>query len=203
MKLTRTSVVLFSALWAGAIFSSAAGQAANVPAPSASAGQGEDSSAQRYFTDTVLMNQNGESVRFYSDLLKNRIVVINTFFTECVSVCPLLNRNMQAIQDWLGDRLNRDVLLLSISVDPATDTPPRIKEYAQRFHAKPGWVFLTGKKENVELVLQKLGLRVEARDDHSTIFIIGNDRTHLWKKAMGAAKSDQLIPIVESVVNDK
>jgi protein SCO1 len=80
---------------------------------------------------------------------------------------------------------------------------PRIKEYAQRFHAKPGWVFLTGKKENVELVLQKLGQKVEARDDHSTIFIIGNDRTHLWKKAMGAAKSDQLIPIVESVVNDK
>jgi protein SCO1/2 len=203
MKLIRTSVVLFSALWVGAIFSSAAGQAAKGPAPAAYAGQGEDSAAQRYFTDTVLMNQNGESVRFYSDLLKNRIVVINTFFTECVSVCPLLNRNMQAIQDWLGDRLNRDVLLLSISVDPATDTPPRIKEYAQRFHAKPGWVFLTGKKENVELVLQKLGLRVEARDDHSTIFIIGNDRTHLWKKAMGAAKSDQLIPIVESVVNDK
>jgi protein SCO1/2 len=203
MKLIRTSVVLFSALWVGAIFSSAAGQAAKGPAPAAYAGQGEDSAAQRYFTDTVLMNQNGENVRFYSDLLKNRIVVINTFFTECISVCPLLNRNMQAIQDWLGDRLNRDVLLLSISVDPATDTPPRIKEYAQRFHAKPGWVFLTGKKENVELVLQKLGLRVEARDDHSTIFIIGNDRTHLWKKAMGAAKSDQLIPIVESVVNDK
>jgi protein SCO1/2 len=201
MKLTRTSAVLFSALWVGAIFSSAAGQAAKAPA--ASARPGEDSAAQRYFTDTVLMNQNGENVRFYSDLLKNRIVVINTFFTECVSVCPLLNRNMQAIQDWLGDRLNRDVLLLSISVDPATDTPPRIKEYAQRFHAKPGWVFLTGKKENVDLVLQKLGQKVEARDDHSTIFIIGNDRTHLWKKAMGAAKSDQLIPIVESVVNDK
>jgi protein SCO1 len=203
MKLTRTSVVLFSALWVGAIFSSAAGQAAKAPAPAASARQGEDSSAQRYFTDTVLINQNGENVRFYSDLLKNRIVVINTFFTECVSVCPLLNRNMQAIQDCLGDRLNRDVLLLSISVDPATDTPPRMKEYAQRFHAKPGWVFLSGKKESVELVLQKLGQKVEARDDHSTIFIIGNDRTHLWKKAMGAAKADQLIPIVESVVNDK
>jgi protein SCO1 len=201
MKLTRTLVILFSALWVGAMFSSAAGQAGKAPAVSAS--QLEDAAAQRYFTDTVLMNQNGENVRFYSDLLKNRIVVINTFFTECVSVCPLLNRNMQAVQDWLGDRLNRDVLLLSISVDPATDTPPRIKEYAQRFHAKPGWVFLTGKTENVELVLQKLGLRVEARDDHSTIFIIGNDRTHLWKKAMGAAKSDQLIPVVESVVNDK
>jgi protein SCO1 len=203
MKLTRTLVVLFSALWVGAIFSSAVGQASKAPAPAASPRQGDDSAAQRYFTDTVLMNQNGENVRFYSDLLKNRIVVINTFFTECVSVCPLLNRNMQAIQDWLGERLNRDVLLLSISVDPATDTPPRIKEYAQRFHAKPGWVFLTGKKENVDLVLQKLGQKVEARDDHSTIFIIGNDRTHLWKKAMGAAKSDQLIPIVESVVNDK
>ena len=151
----------------------------------------------------MLINQNGESVRFYSDLLKNRVVVINTFFTECVTVCPLLNRNMQAVQDRLGDRLNRDVLLLSISVDPATDTPARIKEYAQRFHARPGWVFLTGKKENVEFVLQKLGQKVESRDDHSTVFIIGNDRTHLWKKALGVAKQEELIPIVESVVNDK
>jgi protein SCO1 len=198
MKLTCTAAMLFVALCIGAWSFHAAGQAGKAPASPP-----ESSAAQRYFTDTELINQNGESVRFYSDLLKNRIVVINTFFTECASVCPVLNRNMQAIQDWLGDRLNRDVLLLSISVDPATDTPARIKEYAQRFHAKPGWVFLTGKKENVELVLQKLGQKVEARDDHSTIFIIGNDRTHLWKKAMGAAKASDLIPVVASVANDK
>lgn len=198
MKLTCTSAMLFVALCIGAWSFHAAGQAGKAPASPP-----ESSAAQRYFTDTELINQNGESVRFYSDLLKNRIVVINTFFTECVSVCPLLNRNMQAIQDWLGDRLNRDVLLLSISVDPVTDTPARIREYAQRFHAKPGWVFLTGKKENVELVLQKLGQKVEARDDHSTIFIIGNDRTHLWKKAVGAAKASDVIPVVASVANDK
>jgi protein SCO1 len=198
MRLACTSVVLLSLLYGGALFSPAAGQASKAPVVKA-----ETSAAQRYFTDTVLINQNGESVRFYSDLLKDRTVVINTFFTECVSVCPLLNSNMKAIQDWLGDRLNRDVLLLSISVDPDNDTPARIKEYAQRFHAKPGWLFLTGSKQNVDLVLYKLGQKVESRDDHSTVFIIGNDRTHLWKKALGAAKSDQLIPLVESVVNDK
>ena len=121
MKFACNLAVLFLALWAGATFSQAAGQAGKGPAPAPA--QAETSAAQRYFTDTVLINQNGENVRFYSDLLKNRVVVINTFFTECVTVCPLLNRNMQAVQDRLGDRLNRDVLLLSISVDPATDTP--------------------------------------------------------------------------------
>ncbi|HEX7285133.1 MAG TPA: SCO family protein [Candidatus Angelobacter sp.] len=202
MKLMCASAVISLAFWAGAGFLQAAGQTGKATGPATTATQAETTAAQRYFTDTVLLNQNGESVRFYSDLIKDRTVVINTFFTECVSVCPLLNRNMQAIQDWLGDRLNRDVLLLSISVDPANDTPARIKEYSQHFHAKPGWLFLTGKKENVEFVLQKLGQKVESRDDHSTVFIIGNDRTHLWKKAVGAAKTDQLIPVVESVVND-
>jgi protein SCO1 len=195
MKLACT-LVLVSVLCVGTLLSGAAGQAGKTPATP------ETTAAQRYFTDTVLINQDGESVRFYSDLLKDRTVVINTFFTECVSVCPLLNANMKAVQDWLGDRLNHDVLLLSISVDPARDTPARIKEYSKHFHAKPGWVFLTGSKENVELVLHKLGQKVESRDDHSTVFIIGNDRTHLWKKALGSSKSDQLIPVVESVVND-
>lgn len=198
MKLTGTPAILTLALFIGAWPSHAAGQSGKAPASPQ-----EPSAAQTYFTDTLLINQDGKSVRFYSDLLKDRTVVINNFFTECTTGCTSLSRNMQAIQDWLGNRLNWDVLLLSISVDPATDTPARIKEYAQRFHARPGWVFLTGKKENVALILQKLGRNVESRDDHSTIFLIGNDRTHLWKKATGLAKASDLIRVVASVVNDK
>jgi protein SCO1/2 len=201
MKVTCLSAILYLALTTGAAFSNASAQA-KAPEPAAATPSAE-SAAQNYFTDTVLVNQNGENVRFYSDLLKKRTVVINTFFTECQGVCPLLSRNMQAIQGWLGDRLNRDVLLISISVDPVTDTPARIKAYAERFHAQPGWLFLTGKKENVDLVLHKLGQIVERRDDHGTIFIIGNDRTHLWKKALGTTKAEDLMPVVASVADDK
>ena len=161
------------------------------------------SAAEKYFSDVELINQDGEKMRFYSDVLKNKVVVINTFFTTCTSVCPPLNRNFERVQEALGDRLGKDAFLVSISVDPVTDTPPRLKEYSRRFHARPGWIFLTGKKENVDWALYKLGQYVEAKDEHTTIVIIGNEPKGLWKKAFGLAKPDELMKVVEDVINDR
>ena len=162
-----------------------------------------DEAARAYFTDVVLVNQDGKEMRFYSDLIRNKIVIMIPFYTSCTSVCPPLNRNMQKIQEWLGDRLGRDVVMMSISVDSEYDTVPRIKEYSERYRAKPGWYFLTGKKENVDAALKKIGGYVEMKEDHSAIMIVGNPQTGLWKKAFGLAKYPELIQIVESVVNDK
>ena len=161
------------------------------------------SPAEKYFTDVELINQDGKKVRFYSDVLKGKTVVVNAFFTSCTSVCPPMNRNMEKIQEVLGDRVGRDVFFVSMTVDPEVDTPVRLKEYAKKFHAGPGWVFLTGKKENLDWALYKLGQYVETKDDHTTIFIIGNEPTGLWKKAFGMANVAELVQIVESVVNDK
>ena len=161
------------------------------------------SAAEKYFSDVELTNQDGRKMRFYSDVLKNKVVVINTFFTTCTTVCPPLIRNFEKIQDALGDRLGKEAFLVSISVDPETDTPPRLKEYSRRFHAREGWIFLTGKKENVDWALYKLGQYVEAKDQHTTVVIIGNEPKGLWKKALGLAKSDELIRIVEDVINDR
>lgn len=169
------------------------------PAP----GANSPSPAEKYFSDVELINQDGQKMRFYSDVLKGRVVIINTFFATCTSVCPPMNRNLEKIQEFLGDRLGKDAFLVSISVDPEMDTPTRLKEYARRFHARPGWIFLTGKKENLDWALYKLGQYVEKKDDHSTIVIIGNERTGLWKKAYGLAKPGELIKIVEDVLNDR
>jgi len=167
---------------------------AQQPAPSA---------AEKYFSDVELINQDGQKMHFYSDVLKNKVVIVNAFFSTCTSVCPPMNRNLEKIQDALGDRLGKDVFLISISVDPENDTPTRLKEYSRRFHARPGWMFLTGKKENVDWALYKLGQYVETKDDHSTVIIIGNEPKGLWKKAFGLAKSEELVRIVEDVINDK
>lgn len=172
-------------------------------AATATAQQQERSPAERYFSDVELLSQDGEKVRFYTDVLKNKVVVINTFFTTCTSICPPLNRNFEKIQEALGDRLGKEVFLVSISVDPETDTPTRLKEYGRRFHARPGWLFLTGKKENVDWALYKLGQYVETKDNHTSIIIIGNEPKGLWKKAMGLAKAEELIRIVEDVINDR
>lgn len=158
--------------------------------------------ARNYFSDTELVNQHGETMRFYSDLIQRKIVVINCFYTECIGICPVLNKNLFAIQEALGDRLGKDVNIISLSVDPVTDTPQILKSYAEKYHAKPGWYFLSGKKENVDQVLSKLGFSVEERDQHTGMFIIGNDMTGLWKKALGLAKSEELIRIMEGVLHD-
>jgi protein SCO1/2 len=166
-------------------------------------GQEQKSAAEKYFSDVELIDQDGRKLRFYTDVLKNKVVAINTLFTTCTSICPPMNRNFEKMQEALGDRLGKDVFLVSISVDPATDTPPRLKEYGKRFHAKPGWLFLTGKKENVDWALYKLGQYVETKDDHTSIFIIGNEPKGLWKKAFGLAGADELIKILEDVINDR
>jgi protein SCO1/2 len=161
------------------------------------------SAAEKYFSDVELINQDGQKMRFYRDVLKDKVVVINTFFTTCTGVCPPINRNLEKVQEALGDRLGKDAFLISMSVDPETDTPSRLKEYSRRFRARPGWIFLTGKKENVDWALYKLGQYVETKEGHTNIIIIGNEPKGLWKKAFGLAKADELIKMVEDVISDR
>ncbi len=159
--------------------------------------------AAAYFGDIPLVDQNGKTMKLYSDLIRGRTVVIDVMFTGCTGACPVMSRTFAKVQDWLGDRLGKDVYLISISVDPVNDTPAKLREYAAGFKAKPGWFFLTGKPEDVRAALGKLGQSVETPEAHQNLFLIGNDRTGLWKKAMGLAAPEEILPIVDSVVNDQ
>jgi protein SCO1/2 len=163
----------------------------------------DQSAAHKYFTDTILINQNGEKMRFYTDLLQGKTVIIDTFFSTCQTACLPMTRNLEKIQEALGERLGKDVYILSVTVDSEMDTPAQLKAFGNKFRARPGWYFLTGGKENVDFVLKKLGQYVDNKQDHLTVLIIGNERTGLWKKAYGLATSEDLIKVVDSVLNDK
>ena len=169
----------------------------------AAAAQPDESAAHKYFTDTLLVNQNGEKMRFYTDLLQGKVVIINSFFATCQGSCLPLNRNLEKVQEALGDRLGKEVNIISLSVDPTADTPPALKAYAKKLNARPGWYFLTGDKQNVDFVLHQLGQFVENKQDHLNIFIIGNERTGLWKKAFGLAPSAELVRVVDGVLKDE
>ena len=158
--------------------------------------------AQRYFGDTVLLNQDGKEVRLYTDLLKGKIVIMDFIYTRCVGPCPILSSTFVKIQERLGERLGKDVFLISFSVDPDYDTPARMKEYAERFRARPGWTFVTGSRQNMEAALRRLGQWVESPEQHQTLYILGNEATGLWKKAFGLAKPEDLFPVIDSVIND-
>ena len=161
------------------------------------------SPAQAYFTDIELISQDNQTVRLYSDLLKGRVVVINSFYATEHDGCTSMFLNLEKLQTALGDRVGKDVSFVSITVDPLIDTPSKLKAFAQRFRALPGWSFITGKKENVEFALKKLGMSAANKDDHSMILIIGNERTGLWKKVLAMARTEDLTKVVLDVLNDK
>jgi protein SCO1/2 len=161
-----------------------------------------ETAAHNYFTDVELIDQDGKPHRLYSDLLANRTVVVDVFFSECTGSCPMVGAALAKLQGELGERMGRDIYLLSISVDPANDTPARLKEYAARFKAGPGWFFLTGRQENVDLALRKLGQYVEKRDAHSNILLVGNEKTGLWKKIFGLNKPEEILTSVQGVLDD-
>jgi len=158
--------------------------------------------ALKYFTDVILETQNGDKVRLYSDLLKGKVVVINEFFATCKGTCPVIAHTLADLQTRLGDRVGKDVFLLSFSVDPETDTPEKLKAYAENFHAKPGWLFLTGTKANVDLALSKLG-KVDSKETHQTFFIVGNERTGLWMKNLMPDNLEKLLMAVQRALDDK
>lgn len=195
---------LMALLWLGSAGLADAARADDPPhAPQApAAGPKTGAVAERYFTNAPLIDQDGHERRLYADLLEGKIVVIHAMFTECAGVCPVMAGTLERVQEWAGDRLGKDVHILSFSVDP-NDTPAKMKAFAERFHAKPGWYFLTGTKENWELALKKLGLYTENREAHSSVFTVGNDQTGLWKKALGVAKPKEIVAIVESVAKDQ
>ncbi len=105
-----------------------------------------------HFPNVELITQDGQKVHFYDDLIKGKIVAIDLIYTNCEYACPLETARMAQIQKKLGDRVGQDIFFYSISIDPERDTPKVLKEYMEKFHVGPGWLFLTGKKADSELL---------------------------------------------------
>ena len=137
--------------------------------------------ARRYFTDLPLVTHEGQEVRFYSDVLKDRVVLITFFYTQCQGMCPIVNGKLSKVQDLLGERLGTDIFLISISVDPETDTPEVIRDYRKNFKAKDGWIFLTGNKQNIDKISRKLG-QVYPKETHLPLLMLGNVKRARWTK---------------------
>jgi protein SCO1/2 len=137
-----------------------------------------------YFPNVPLTTQDGKTVRFYDDLLKDKKVVINVIYTRCGDSCPLETARLAQVQRILGDRVGRDIFFYSVSVDPVRDTPAELKAYAEQYHARPGWLFLTGKKDDIQAIRKKLGQAARAGEndvtDHTTTLLLGNTATGQW-----------------------
>lgn len=170
---------------------------------SAKEGAGGTRDPRAYFTDLELLTQEGRKVRFYSDVLEGRTVMINVIYTNCKDACPMLTQQLNEVRKLIPDLFGKKVFFVSLSSDPTRDTPQLLKQFAREQGVDvDGWIFLTGPKQNIDHVLKKLGQYSDTVEGHSTLFIAGNVAAKRWSKirpdAPAAAIAERLNVLASS-----
>ena len=152
--------------------------------------------------DAPVLDQSGKQLNFYTDLVKDKVVAINFVFTTCTAICPSLTATFRRVQQDAAAR-GLQVQLISISVDPTTDTPERLKDFAAKFKAEPGWTFVTGEKTRIDSVLQALGAAVSNKNDHTPMILIGNEASDYWTRAYGLTSPTKIVDILADAAKRK
>lgn len=154
--------------------------------------------AQVSVPDVQVVTQSGEHLRFNSQIVKGRIAIVTGFFTTCSSMCPITQENLAHVARMLGPRLGRDVVIVSLSVDPDNDTPERMKAWAEKFHIGPGWVLAGGDKAEVQTLLKSLGLFVDLPQRHQSALMVG-DGASGWVRVSSWTPPDKLLKLVDTI----
>lgn len=150
--------------------------------------------------DPVLIDQDGNKHRFYSDLVKGNLVLMNSIYTTCEGTCPMQTAIFSLVRKLLGDRLGREIQMISVSLDPATDTPERLKKFAEQHGgASEGWTFLTGSRKDVARVLKAMDLYSANPEEHTPIAAVGNEPGGVWLKVINLNSPVELVSRLDFV----
>ena len=141
-----------------------------------------------------VIDQFGRARSFYDHLVRDRMVLVNIFYTSCGATCPLVTQNLREVQDLLGARMGRDIFILSVSLQPELETPDVLRGYAAQWEARPGWSFLTGRPADIERLRRGLGFASadpdydRDKDSHTGMVRYGNDRLDRWASTAGLGR---------------
>lgn len=153
--------------------------------------------------DVVLRDSEGRE-QTLSGLMHNRVVILNFVFTSCTTICPAFSAIMHSTKQRLSDRLGKEVILVSISVDPVNDTPERLRTYAEKIGAGPHWYWLTGRSPDIEQVFRAFGVPTGGPpESHPPTILVGNASTGRWLRWVGMATPETLIDAVNTVAGDR
>ena len=152
-----------------------------------------------YFTNLPVVTHKGETLRFYDDLIKDKLVVFSFIYLSCNDICPLTSARLAEVITRLGDRVGRDIFFYSITMDPKRDTPELLNAYADAFNAGDGWLFLTGKPEDIKKIRWNLGERSRTLAEHRNHIILGNEQTGEWSRSSIYADIDRVVSVIEQL----
>jgi protein SCO1/2 len=149
--------------------------------------------------DLELVTQEGKRVKFKSDVVGDKLVAMTFIFTTCTTICPIYNAIFSQLQPLLGERLGKDVVLVTLTLDPTRDVVGRMKRTAQKFGAQPGWLYLTGEKPNVDQVLKGLGAYFPNFEEHPPLALVGDGKTGTWKRFNGFPSPEQVLAMIDEL----
>lgn len=162
-----------------------------------------------WFTNVEVQTHDGRTLRFYDDVMKGKILLINFFFTGCGDICPLMTENLSRVQDLLAPRVGKDIFMVSISLQPEHDTPQVLAAYAKSYAAGPGWLFITGRPDDIELLRHRLGF-VDADpaqdadpEQHIGMVRIANEPMHRWAMSPALLEPAALVQAIKRVIPEK
>lgn len=153
----------------------------------------------RYFPNFELTTHEGKKVRFYDDLIKDKIVVINFMYAQCEGICPGITANLSKVQKILGDRIGRDIFMYSITLKPEEDSPKELRHYVEMHRVKPGWLFLTGKPDEIDMLRRNLGFSDtnpkldKDKSNHIGMVRYGNEQRQWWAMCPGQANPEWIV----------
>lgn len=198
----RLAILSLAGLLSIAAATEAGAQADDPHARHRQAQQGGDTAAAAIrieVPDARLITQDGQAVRLATDVVGDRIVVIDFVYTTCTTVCPVLSAIMSQVQAHLEGRLGDEVRLLSISVDPTRDTPARLKAYAGKLRAGDGWFWLTGDKTVVDTVLKAFGVYTPNFTDHPSVVLVGDGQSGEWGRFLGFPGTEKIMNRIDEL----
>lgn len=152
--------------------------------------------------DLDVQDQDGRKLRFYSDLIKDKVVVLSFFYTSCSYSCTMQGRTFSKLQSLLGDRLGKSVFLISVTTDPAKDDPAQLKSWGKRYDVQAGWTLVTGNEMELNKLLMPFTGEPAGAGMHLPATFIGNARTGVWTSASGVFDAETLLNAVDSVTRD-
>jgi protein SCO1 len=162
----------------------------------------QSAAASRSVPDVPLVIQTGDHLRFNSQMVKGRIAIVTGFFTTCTSMCPITQETLAHVARLLGPRLGKEVVIVSLSVDPEHDTPERMKAWAEKFHIGPGWVLASGNKADVQTLLKSLGLYVDLPQRHQSALMVGSESSG-WVRISSWSAPEKLVKLVDTIAAGK
>ncbi|HET7880695.1 MAG TPA: SCO family protein [Acetobacteraceae bacterium] len=190
------------------LFSATAVGLASAAAPVLARARNMPQDGEEWFTNVAVTTQWGETLRFYDDVMKGKILLINFFFTDCDNVCPIATDNLVRVQELLGDRVGKDIRMVSISLQPEHDTPEVMAAYSKKHGIGPGWYLLTGGRDDIELLRRRLGFWdidpvVDADpEQHLGTVRIANEPMHRWAMSPSLLNPQALVRAVHRVLPD-